>query len=257
MREDMYKVIVERPRRGGGVQGEGRIWRNSRDRGSHLGMKRGYGWGKHLNENLAPLKRWLHKQVHRPWDKVYAELCGGIDRRNTVQAHIHEHIDGFVARFTTWEDGEVVLHSNRGWHGGPERLCDARHVELFVHPLTGILLPNRASSASRAAWSAQQKAAGKPATRRIDIDDWTQWHCLDGDWFEIALELLPPATAPSPGRWDALLKQQALRGRTCPPGTLDSVGLYGRANVYAVSKRRIGRAEFRRRFPNGMPGGVA
>jgi hypothetical protein len=66
MREDMYKVIVERPRRGGGVQGDGRNWRNSRDRGAHLGMQRGYASRKWLNENLAPLKRWLHKQVHRP-----------------------------------------------------------------------------------------------------------------------------------------------------------------------------------------------
>jgi hypothetical protein len=86
--DDMDKVIVERPRRGGGVQGDGRGFRNSRERGSHLGMKRGYDHPKGLDENLAPLKRWLHKQVHRPWDKVYAELCSGIDRRSTVQAHV-------------------------------------------------------------------------------------------------------------------------------------------------------------------------
>jgi hypothetical protein len=80
MREDMYKVIVERPRRGGGVQGDGRNWRNSRDRGAHLGMQRGYASRKWLNDNLAPLKRWLHKQVHRPWDAAYSELSQGIDR---------------------------------------------------------------------------------------------------------------------------------------------------------------------------------
>ena len=253
MREDMYKVIVERPRRGGGVQGEGRKWRNSRDRGSHLGMKRGYGYGKMLNENLAPLKRWLHKQVHRPWDKVYGELCIGIDRRNTVQAHIHQHIDGFVARFTTWEGGEVMLHRNWGWRGGPVRLRDAGHVELFVHPLTGILLPNRAAPAPRAGRTAERKAGAIRERRHIDIDDWTQWHRIDGDWFEVVLEVLPPATAPSRDRWDALLEQEVRRGTTCPPGTLDSVRLYGRANLYAVSKRLVGRAEIRRRFPNGMP----
>src|SRR6185503_4035706 len=98
MREDMHKVIVERPRRGGGVQGDGRNWRNSRDRGAHLGMQRGYASRKWLNENLAPLRRWLHKQVHRPWDAVYSELSQGIDRRNPVQAHIYQHIDQFVER---------------------------------------------------------------------------------------------------------------------------------------------------------------
>ena len=111
MREDMDKVIVERPRRGGGVQGDGRVFRNSRERGSHLGMKRGYDHPKWLNENLAPLKRWLHKQVHRPWDKVYAELCSGIDRRSTVQAHIFEHIDDFVERAAVLRDGEVWVRA--------------------------------------------------------------------------------------------------------------------------------------------------
>ena len=108
MREDMDKVIVERPRKGGGRDKGTRQWRNSRERGNHLGMRRGHADLKGLNENLAPLRRWLHKQVHRPWDAVYGELCRGIDRRNAVQAHIHQHVDDFVDRDAVWVDGERV-----------------------------------------------------------------------------------------------------------------------------------------------------
>jgi len=122
-----------------------------------------------------------------------------------------------------------------------------------VHPLTGILLPNRAAPAARAAWIADRKASSTPERRRVDIDDWMQWHRVDGKWFEVGLELLPPAAAASAVRWDVLLDHEVMRGKTCQLGTQDSVGLYGRANLYAVSKRSLGRAEIRRRFPNGMP----
>jgi hypothetical protein len=160
MRDDMDKVIVERPRRGGGVQGDGRKWRNSRERGSHLGMTQGYRHRKGFNENLAPLKRWLHKQVHRPWDKVYAELCSGIDRRSTVQAHIFQHIDDFVEREAVLRDGEVRVRKS-WWRSGGDRvpLRDAAHVELFVHPATGILLPNRLRHKARQQEAAKRKAA--------------------------------------------------------------------------------------------------
>ncbi|SDJ12619.1 hypothetical protein [Variovorax sp. OV700] len=134
MREDMDKVIVERPRRGGGVQGDGRKWRNSRERGSYLGMAQGYAYPKGLNENLAPLKRWLHKQVHRPWDKVYAELCSGIDRRSTVQAHIFQHIDDFVERQAVLRDGEVWV-SESWWRAVARgRACRTVRASGNRHP---------------------------------------------------------------------------------------------------------------------------
>ena len=166
MRDDMYKLIVERPRRGGGVQGDGRAWRNSRDRGNHLGMRRGYADRKGLNENLAPLKRWLHKQVHRPWNLVYSELSKGIDRRNAVQDHIYQHLDQFVARDVRWIDGVPMVW--RGWPA-PGAWIPVREdatVELFVHPVTGILLPNRGLHKARQQQRARRAKAREEAQAR-------------------------------------------------------------------------------------------
>ena len=94
MREDMYKVIVERPRQGSrrASSRAGRLYRASEDVPSKMGIKHGIEPSKWLNENLAPLRRFIAAQVHRPWRKVYAELCANIDRRNTVQEHIFTHI---------------------------------------------------------------------------------------------------------------------------------------------------------------------
>ena len=107
MRDDMSKVIVERPRRGGRTdKHKGRLYRAGEELPGKIGMKQGYTDRKGLNENLSPLKRWLESQVNRPWDKVYAELCANIDRRNTVQEHIFAHIDQFATNNAT---GENVL----------------------------------------------------------------------------------------------------------------------------------------------------
>lgn len=87
----MYKVIVERPRRWKGRDALAARLRNDFDGRMRLGTRAGYGY-RELNENLAPLRRYLHAQIGRPWNKVFSEVCAGIDRRNIVQQHIHQHI---------------------------------------------------------------------------------------------------------------------------------------------------------------------
>ena len=254
MREDMDKVIVERPRRGGGVQGDGRQWRNSRDRGSHLGMTQGYRHRKGLNENLAPLRRWLHKQVHRPWDKVYAELCSGIDRRSTVQAHIFEHIDDFVERQAVLRDGEVWVRKS-WWRSGGERvpLRDAAHVELFVHPATGILLPNRLRRMGRQQEAAKRRQA---VADRLVIDAFTEWHRVDGCWFEVRLALFPEPqgdSARQDKRFDVMRGCLVTRSGACHvmPGMTNRPVTYARAFVHAVAKRQLSRREVRARLGDG------
>jgi len=96
MREDMYKVIVERPRRGKDGYAAAARLRNDYSGPTRLRTRAGYGY-RDLNENLAPLRRYLCAQVGRPWDKVFSEICTNIDRRNTVQQHIHQHIRDFIA----------------------------------------------------------------------------------------------------------------------------------------------------------------
>jgi len=254
MREDMDKVIVERPRRGGGVQGDGRQWRNSRERGSHLGMTQGYRYRKGLNENLAPLRRWLHKQVHRPWDKVYAELCSGIDRRSTVQAHIFLHIDDFVEREAVLRDGEVWVRKS-WWRSGGERvpLRDAAHVELFVHPATGILLPNRLRRQGRQQEAAKRRQA---VADRLVIDAFTEWHRIDGCWFEVRLAPFPEPqgdSARQDKRFDVMRGCLVTRSGACHvmPGMSNRPVTYARAFVHAVAKRQLSRREVRARLGDG------
>ena len=81
MRADMAKVIVERPRLGGGMRRPKGIRKRERLAMADLmpsreGIRRPWrgGYRKMLNEHLGPLRRFLQSQVGRPWDKVHSEI---------------------------------------------------------------------------------------------------------------------------------------------------------------------------------------
>jgi hypothetical protein len=77
MRDDMARVLVERPRIPAHKARKGRH-RDFEGLPSHEGMRRAAelsGDRKMLNENLKPLRRYLEKQVGRPWDTVYSEIA--------------------------------------------------------------------------------------------------------------------------------------------------------------------------------------
>jgi hypothetical protein len=112
MRDDMARVIVERPR-----IPDFKDRRKGRSRPlealpAHEGMRRPHllhGDGKTLNENLRPLRRYLERQVGRPWDKVYAEIAANLRVDNAVQQHVRDHLRDFVA--------VKARRHTHGWHG--------------------------------------------------------------------------------------------------------------------------------------------
>ncbi len=241
MREDMYKVIVERPRKGGSAQGDGRRWRNGQARcwdgaenaPTHLGMRRGYSRPKYLNENLVPLQRWLEQQINRPWDKVFSELCANIDSRNTVQAHIHSHLDQFVERHAVWLDGQV--HVEGSWpRRGLVPVLES-WTTLYVHPRTGILLRNRRRETLR-----QHRRA---ASRQPDTDAPTRLGGLvvkqfDGIWYALTLARLSDGM---PTGFDIVLQAEVSikdAWRSCR--------WYGEPAAFATAKRQLSHGELRR-----------
>ncbi|MBX3604340.1 MAG: hypothetical protein KF788_03670 [Piscinibacter sp.] len=103
MRDDMSKVLVESPRGGRAwaraLAGRRRQRRNRLDRDGEgapqrAGMRRDPEVCKHFGEHLAPLYRYLRQQVHRPWTKVYGELCAALDR----YACSKQQLDGATLR---------------------------------------------------------------------------------------------------------------------------------------------------------------
>jgi hypothetical protein len=141
MRADMAKVIVERPRGGGWGADKGyqrRLRRYSDDPPRREVIKARWNRGsKILNEHLGPLRRYLDRQVGRPWDKVFSEICAHISRNSAVQDHVRDHVAQYVAVHVILVDG--VPYSGDGDRNYGRPLEHLRFRRWYVCPLTGLL----------------------------------------------------------------------------------------------------------------------
>jgi len=253
MREDMYKVIVERPRRWKAGDGTAARLRRDFDGPMRLGTRMGYGRPR-LNENLNPLRRYLHAQIGRPWNKVFSEICAHIDRRNTVQKHIHQHIRDFIATDVAVREGRLVDLAPR-WavHRSDSGISQA----LYVDPGTGLIRPNKIRRAWRRVLAERRRCAQTEiASRCRVVDERTLLMLLDGVWFRIGLELLPSETCVqrvvdghlqkhviAQPRYDVVLRR--IISRNLHPAPRHCEQVYGSSELFAASKRQISTREIK------------
>lgn len=138
MRSDMFEVIIERPRvdctrgLGKGRRGEPR---RQQEGPTWEPVSRGRG-GKYLNENLAPLRRFLQSRLGRRWDDVRGEICAVLNANSAVQKHVLDHVKDMVEENAVLIDGRP--HHTPGW-GGFTLITRSRWGGFYVCPLTGAL----------------------------------------------------------------------------------------------------------------------
>jgi hypothetical protein len=253
MREDMYKVIVERPRRGKEGDAAAARLREDFDGPMRLGMRAGYGY-RSLNENLAPLRRYLLAQLGRPWNKVFSEICAGIDRRNTVQQHIHQHIHDFIAVDVEVRDGRLIDVANRG---GYLRRGRGISQELYVDPRTGLICLNRHYSSSRQdAAEYRKREAAEIAARRRTVGERTLLLLVECVWYRVDLGVLPKERIVesvfdstrrrrmfAEPRYDVVLRRAV--SRSVQADLRQCKQLYGSTDFYAQNKRQLSSREIK------------
>lgn len=141
MRQDMAKVVTEPPRRGHKAPSTkwgrrlGKHEYDAEDQGATrapIARRRQYGYNaKAFSDALAPLRRYLRKQVGRPWNVVWSEITTSHDSRSLSGGHLLDHIRA-----------EVACHTFPGADG---RIFDAGRSGpvpvggLYVHPTTRLL----------------------------------------------------------------------------------------------------------------------
>ena len=132
----MPRVIVTRPRKLDRLPRKGRLI-DDEHLPKGIGMLRGVrekGGFKQLNENLSPLRRYLEKQVGRPWDKVFSEIASVLRADSTVQKHVRDHIWDFVTL-----NPRRILRTVYSPSGGKERVEEDWPQILYVDDKDGIL----------------------------------------------------------------------------------------------------------------------
>lgn len=181
----MKKVVVERPRRG------------SRQRNNKFGARlryipdhdyedqprkpRGFqsygtsGSRKWFTDVLGPLSGFLRKNVGRPWDKIYSELCAGLDKRKTTGKHIFDHVNDMVQRNCfIGQDGRVWAVS---W--GIEQPVGG----MYVHPRTGLLCDTKAETRLERKRKRQQAEA-----ELLYLTDTFGYRKHEGTWYRVKLQ---------------------------------------------------------------------
>jgi len=143
MRADMFKIIVERPRWASRHAPAVKLKKDTNFDRKFVGHKRHAlevaPYTKSLNENLAPLKRYLQKQRGRRWDDVFSEICKHLDTTSTVKMHVREHIEDFiVVRISVDRNGRWL--GQQKWSGAqpihPIRwMASSKRRALFVRNL--------------------------------------------------------------------------------------------------------------------------
>lgn len=141
MRRDMFEVIIERPRGGAGWQKksrrEERTERAFERAPKREGMSPGRGT-KWLNENLAPLGRFLRARTGKPWSRVSSEMRAVLSMRSAVQKHVMDHVRQYVEENVVFVDGKP--HRPHCIDGRLWPLnSHPRWPRFYVCPRTGLL----------------------------------------------------------------------------------------------------------------------
>lgn len=178
MRKDMHRVIIETSRKG---KGDARPIRkkisvhdltDDDDIGDNyptkISAKRdaaGVGDPAYQDDRLRPIIRYLQKQVGRPWNDVWSEICS--NNQDFMGDHLRRHVLGYVSEKVRIEDDVIIdLERNYPVYSYGDR--------FYVDPSSGILkkVPRKSFRRSKAVF------------KIVSMDD-MDYFKHDGIWYRV------------------------------------------------------------------------
>lgn len=204
MRPDFNKLLVERERAGHRMHyGETRQSRSLNDSfeyaiGGKQGMRKRHklaGEYKSFNENLNPLKGFLHSSLGKQWDKVYSELRKTFDTRSVINQHILEHLFDYVEIHTKLDDGVVMVldgyNGSRGYVPLKKRTHSSYRHDYYVCPKDGTLKTMVKQPRRSVIIQEQKKIADEKAKTFREVSPTLHLRLENGVWFALEIRELP------------------------------------------------------------------
>lgn len=214
MREDMSKVVIERPRWGHSLPSKKTGQRLRRydpgheyeDSPKRLSGRAKYPKGatKEFSDFLTPLERFLQSSLGKPWDKVYSELCQHLDKRKTTGRHVFQHLELYVSTNCFYdEDGELWIDY---YCGQPKPVSElhSNKMAFYVDPRSRLLcqVDLQDKGMSRRKHEARKRQQ-RCTLERKPINPEQSYLRINGEWFlgDYVLE-----DAPKDGVWQSLIE---------------------------------------------------
>ena len=131
MRKDMASIIVGRPRcnqaSARSIRGARRHLRNALEHDGEtapvrLPMRvefRTYSMLKGFRDHIAPLRRWMDKQVGRPWAQVHSELSRHFPPNTVTGWHARLHVEWYVILVHFVQPTHGRAHGHSQWLDNP------------------------------------------------------------------------------------------------------------------------------------------
>jgi hypothetical protein len=257
MRQDMKEVFREAGRTQGKVPKRSRMLQDIENLPPREGMRRPYrlNWsicGKSGRLNMAPIQRWLTKQVGRSWDDVFQEVCQVADMRSTTGRELRIRILNFVTTTGLEVTSEGLVMEIVGYQG------PAEVTGLYVHPITRTLC----NGATRT-WATLSKDRADAiqlelhARRRI-LSPTHQLHKVNGIWYSLTMAVPHPMEQTTITWTNSRGEESSYkvfdRDTECVD-ILSSMPVsrphwamkeqYGDANLYAKAKRQLSHKELK------------
>jgi hypothetical protein len=237
MREDMEKVLCERPRIGGWGGMKGYKKRCYKEKEAEIerkfeSIKKPWLDRKNFTDLISPLYNFIDSKVGCLWDEVYSEIRERVNPNSLQQIHLLDHIKDMVERNVVMVNNEPYICGSRYTENGYFRLLSSGYVNYYyVHPVDGIL--------RKAPFVSHKKK--KEKKKYIWIDEMNQYRLIlcknQWIWFHVSLAPLKSYVFPLYNRgYDQVLRRIITE--------TEAYGLYNK-KVYAVSKRQLNKREIK------------
>jgi hypothetical protein len=128
MRRDMARVIIERPRAGGGPVRDGRRQLDLESVSGRAPMKPIGRERKSQTDLWGPLRRFIRANVGRPWNKVWSEICEHAGARRVIGMHLRAHVRDLV-------ETRPIMRGKTAYSSTGRPLGQS----FYVDPRTGLL----------------------------------------------------------------------------------------------------------------------
>ncbi len=201
MRPDFAKQLTERERIHHSdhyhnyrhIKGPKGAWGDD-EVGGREGMRIRYNHGydrKSFNENLNPLKSWVHSCLGKKWDKMYGELRKQFDVRKVINKHILEHLFQYIEVNTFVGDKGEVLFTDSRYTGRGDQPISKCSKDYHVCPKSGLVRKtHKQPKRSIVMQQEAEKRQKELAVRRV-LSDTEVLHLIDGVWYHFDLLPIP------------------------------------------------------------------
>lgn len=137
---------------------------------------------KEFGEHLQPLVRFLRSSVGKCWDDVFSDIRKNCPNDNAVNAHIYQHLWGYVERNPRFIKGDIYRgpESSFGYYGQLP-LRDRGRDNTFYVDQEGILrrAPRDTSKKER-----RRQAEEKKKNADVRVLNGTYYVRKDNIWYE-------------------------------------------------------------------------